>query len=285
MSRTPAGPARRRARKPAERRRVGGGTWLAPLASVRIVVVALLGLSQFAGVCSTPAPPPPDDCSQPGGESVASLSLGPERLPERPFEAWNPDDTAYVTQGSQGGNMVGISLGLAGDQLPACLAQRTEVRQGDDVIAGADVAINTYDEAGDGTRATTTLWLVFDDDEVPELGSEIDVVTEAGGRTATAHLTVVEDRHRLVSLTPPAPTMPWQPNLAFALESVHAPPDSSFSVQLAAEGDLFVLEPLNPAEWVYSDRTDLYIPSRHSGTAELIVRFREQEIRAPITLE
>lgn len=252
---------------------------------MRIVVIAALGLSQFAGVCSTPAPPPPDDCSDPGNESIASLSLGPERLPERPFESWNADDTAYITQGSQGGNMLGVSLGLGGEGLPACLAQRTEVRQGDEVLVSADVPINTYDEAGDGTRTTNTLWLVFDDDDVPALGSELEVVTEAGGRTATTHLTVVADRHRLVALSPPAPTMPWQPNLNFALESMHAPADSSFSVELAVEGDLFVLEPTEPSQWIYSDQTGLYIRSRHTGTAELIVRLGEQEVRAPLTLE
>ncbi len=252
---------------------------------MRIIAIAALGLSQFAGVCATPAPPPPDDCSDPGNESVASLSLGPERLWQRPFEPWSGEDTVYVTQGAQGGSMIGVSLGLAGEGLPACLAQRTEVRRGDDVLASADVAINTYDEAGDGTRTTSTLWLIFDDDDIPELGSELEVVTEAGGRTATTHLTVVEDRHRLVALTPPAPTMPWQPNLTFALESVHAPADASVWVELAVAGDLFVLEPTEPTEWIYVDQSELHVGSRHTGTAELIVRLGEQEIRAPVTLE
>jgi hypothetical protein len=215
---------------------------------------------------------------------VEGLSLGPERLWERPFEPWSEDDTVYVTQGTQGGSMIGVSLGLAGEGLPACLAQRTEVRQGDDVLASADVAINTY-EAGDGTRTTNTLWLIFDDDDIPELGSELEVVSEAGGRTASTRLTVVEDRHRLVALTPPAPTMPWQPNLTFSLETVHAPADSTFWVELAVEGDLFVLEPTNPTEYVYFDQSELNIGSRHTGTAELIVRLGEQELRAPVTLE
>jgi len=184
----------------------GGNCGTGPLVShlldtalVRIFV-ALLAFPCLGTVCTTPdPPPPPDDCSDPGEQLVDGLAIGPERLIDRSFEGWAPSDTAYVTQGSQGGSMLGVSLSTSGAALPECLAQRTEVRQGDRVLAYADHAVNTYDEAGDGTRTTNTLWLIFEG-EVPALGDEVDVVTEAGGRTATVHLTVAADRHRLVEL-------------------------------------------------------------------------------------
>lgn len=248
----------------------------------KIVAVAALGLSQFAGVCGNPAPPPPDDCSAPGGEPVASIAIGPERMADRPFEPWADTDTAYITAGAQGGDMLGVALALAGNPPPACLAQRSEVRLDGEVLAAEEVAINTY-EAGDGTRITNTLWLVFDGG-TPALGSDIEVVTEAGGRTATAQLTVVADRHRLVSLAPTAATVPWGQQVTFELDSVHAPAGSTFQVELSSEGDPGVLQPAATAT-IYGDQEELWVQSYQRGTAELIVRYGDQELRASVTVE
>lgn len=251
---------------------------------MRIVLVAALALPCLGMTCGPgPAPPPPDDCSAPADQPVGAVALGPERLVGQPFEPWADSDTVYVTQGAQGGDMIGVAFEIGGGAVPSCLPQRTEVRQGGQVLAGEEVPINTYDEAGDGTRTTRTLWLVFDG-ATPALGSEVDVVSEAGGATASAHLTVVSDRHRLVALAPSAPGARVGDTVEFRLDNLHAPAGSSYQVALSTAGDPGVLALPATTAWIDADAEALLIPAAAPGSAELVVRYGEQELRAAITV-
>jgi hypothetical protein len=246
------------------------------------ILVALLALPCFGmGTCGPGAPPPPDDCSSPGDQPLTSLAIGPERLTDQPFQPWAAQDTAYITEGAQGGDMLGISLSLAGQPAPACLAQRTEVRRGDQVLASVEVPINTYDETGDGLRTTHTLWLVFDG-AVPGLGDELDVTVEAGGRAVTSRVTVASDRHRLVSLAPvEASQVRWH-KVHFTLTSIHAPEGAAFDVELSTAGDPGVLELLATSATIYGPSSEIVVDTAAIGTAELVVRRADEEIRAAV---
>jgi hypothetical protein len=253
---------------------------------MRIGIVAALALPGLGMMCAPSASPPPsDDCASPDAEPVSAVALGPERLEGQPFEPWAASDTAYITNGAQGGNMLGVSLELAGDAPPACLAQRTEVRQDGEVLAAEEIAINTYEQGGEATRTSNTLWLIFEDGVIPQLGSELDVTTEAGGAAASAHLVVVSDRHRLLSLAPVAPTARVGDVVQFALASLHAPAGASNQVELATRGDSGVLSLPAATATIFSDAEVLYIPAAGPGTAELVVRYGQQELRASVTVE
>lgn len=249
-------------------------------------MVAILALPELGLTCGPAfSPPPPDDCGSPGDEPVTALAVGPERVGDRPFEPWGASDTAYVTEGAQGGHMLGVSIALAGDPPPACLAQRSQVRQAGAVLVDEDVAINTYELAGDDRRITSTLWLIFDEGAVPALGSEIDVTTEAGGQTATAHLLVVSDRHRLVSLVAAAPTAQVGDTVQFTLTSLLAPAYAGYQAELSTAGDPGVLSLPAPTTWIYGEEVPLMISAAAPGTGELVVRYGEQEVRAAVTVE
>jgi len=247
-------------------------------------MIAFLALPELGLTCGPAAsPPPPDDCGSPGDEPLSSLAIGPERLVDQPFLPWSASDTAYVTQGAQGGNMLGISLSLAGQPPPACLAQRSEVRRGDELLAAEDVPINTYDEGGDGQRTTHTLWLIFDG-AVPNLGDELDVTTEADGESATSHVQVVANRHRLVSLTATEPNQYVGHKVHFTLTSLHAPEGEGFEVELSSAGDPGVLQLPATTATIFSASEELMVDTAATGTAELVVRLGDQEVRATVNV-
>ncbi len=253
---------------------------------MRTWLIALLALPGLGMTCGPSAsPPPPDDCGSPGEQPITSVALGPERVGDRPFEPWAASDTAYVNEGAQGGHMLGVSIELAGDPAPACLAQHSQVLQDGSLLVDDDVSINTYEQVGDDRRITNTLWLIFDEDAVPVLGSQLDVMTEAGGLTAAAHLTVVSDRHRLLALAPAAPTARVGDIIQFTLTSQLAPAYAGYEAQLETAGDPGVLSLPAPTAWVYGESVPLMITAAASGTAELVVRFGEQEVRAAVTVE
>jgi hypothetical protein len=246
-----------------------------------IAVLSLPGLGMTCGPSAEP--PPPDDCGSPGDEPITSLAIGPERLVDQPFQPWAADDTAYITEGAQGGNMLGVSLSLTGESPPACVAQHSRVRRGDDVLADEEVAINTYGEGGDGVRSTHTLWLIFDGD-VPELGDQLEVITEAGGRSATSRLMVAADRNRLVSLTPAEPSQYVGHKVHFTLETVHAPDGTRFDVELSTAGDPGVLQIPAPTATIFASSEELVLTAGSTGTAELVVRLVDQEVRAAVNV-
>src|SRR5690606_30271941 len=129
----------------------------------------------------------------------ASLEIGPESSNGQPFVAWGAADTAYVTRGVQGGSMVGVTLRLGGAAVPECLAQTTRLSFLDERLE-RDVPVHTYDGGG-GARVTRTAWFIFDQ-RAPRVGETIEVAAEAGGLTASSVLTIVEERHELVALSP-----------------------------------------------------------------------------------
>jgi len=248
---------------------------------VRRLLVLALALPSFGMTCGPPEPPPPDDCSSPGAEPITSLAIGPERLVEQPFQSWAERDTAYITRGAQGGDMLGVSLSLAGQPAPGCVAQRSEVRRGDQLLASEEVAINTYDQTGDGQRMTNTLWLIFDG-EVPGLGDELDVTTEAGGQTVTSRVTVVGNRHRLLALAPTEPIQYRWHKVHFTLTGIHAPEAESFEVELSTAGDAGVLELPATTAPIYGPSTEIVVDTAAIGTGELVVRLADQEVRAAV---
>ena len=248
---------------------------------MRILLIAALALPSFGMTCGPPEPPPPDACGSPGDQPITSLAIGPERLVDQPFQPWAERDTAYITEGAQGGDMLGVSLALAGQPAPGCVAQHSQVRRGDQLLAEEEVAIHTYDEAGDGQRSTRTLWLIFDG-EVPALGDELDVTTEAGGETVTSRVTVVGDRHRLVSLAPAEPSQYRWHQVHFTLTSIHAPDWAAFDVELSTAGDPGVLALPATTATIYGPSTEIVVDTAATGTGELVVRLGEQEIRAAV---
>jgi hypothetical protein len=247
---------------------------------VRSALLLLLLLPSLGMVCGPIEPPPPDECSAPTGGSVGNLEIGPERGPEQSFEAWAPTDTAVISSGPQGGDMLGVTLRVTGDGPPACLAQRTRLTQGGRQIE-TSVPVHTYEEA-DGSRATRTLWLIFDD--VPALGSEIEVRAEAGGQAASSRLTVVAERHRLVSLGPLAAEPRVGDHLEFAIEVRHAPYYWPMDISLESS-NLAVLGDPPGLITLYEDRDSFLVPVVGAGTAEIIARYGEQELRAIVTVE
>jgi hypothetical protein len=151
-----------------------------PRALILVLALPCLGVTCGPGL----GPPPPDACSVPSGAPLASLAIGPAG---DPFVAWAATDQARVTEGAQGGSMIGVRLRVAGTG--GCLAERTTISLGGQVLASEETPVNTYpDEAGD-TFTTETLWLVFGG-LPPQPGQTVDIVAEAGGLTARASLTI-----------------------------------------------------------------------------------------------
>ncbi|HLU65169.1 MAG TPA: hypothetical protein VKZ63_02775 [Kofleriaceae bacterium] len=244
------------------------------------LVVALLALPSLGTVCARPpGPPEPDACDDPGASALTSLEIGPGREPGQPFIAWAEADTAVITTGPQGGDMLGVALRAAGNPPPACLQQRSRL-SGDGVAIEEELAIRTYEE-GDGSRTSHTLWLVFDD-RVPKLGSEVELVTEAGGLSASTRLTIAPDRHRLVSLDPPEQTIAPGLYATFELVTAHEPVGQSMDVTITSS-DPEVIDVGAPTLSVY-ETAELTATARTPGTADLIVTYRDQELRATVVV-
>lgn len=197
----------------------------------------------------------------------------------RGFEPWASDDTGYVTQGFQGGHMIGVSLRLSGDA-PACLQQKSSVHLDGKVIAQETSPLNTYD-AGDGTRTTRTMWLVFADNG-PPLGTTLLVVSTAGGKTASAHVTIAEDRNRLDSLTVLTPSAQDGDFIDIELKSRHSPQYQGFTpiYSVTTPGVITVPEPM----YIYEDTTKITVTAIGAGETDLVAKLREQEVRVHVVV-
>jgi hypothetical protein len=148
-------------------------------------VILFLAVPCMAVTCGPGGgPPEPDVCASPAGGAIASLAIGPS---DATFTPWAAEDEAIVTSGDQGGSMLGVRLRVAG--AGACLAQHTRVLRAGNVIAEETSPLNAYEDE-DGTRTTSSLWLVFNG-ATPQPGEVIEVVAEAGDRTVSARLTIV----------------------------------------------------------------------------------------------
>jgi hypothetical protein len=199
----------------------------------------------------------------------------------RAFEAWGPDDTAYVTEGTQGGHMIVYSLRL-GAGAPACIAQKTTIKQNGQVIASQNSALNTYDN-GDGTRSTKDNYLVFGD-EGPPLGSQVVVTTTAGGKTVSSTLTIVADRNKLESLTVVTASPHVGYSIDFQLKSRHAPPYSGFTV--TAQTSNVSVASASPPQYIYDDTTTFQGSAYSAGSATITVQMAgsDQMVTAPVTV-
>ena len=248
---------------------------------MRRALLCLLVLPSFGMTCGPLEPPEPDSCGEAVDGVVDALEIGPERGYEQSFEPWAASDTAMISSGAQGGDMLGVTLRVTGAAPPACLAQRTRLEAGGEVVESS-VPLHTYEEP-DGSRTTSTLWLVFDGAR-PPLGSEVDLVAEAGGRAVSSRLTVVAERHRLVSVTPLTgePQVPYDVTFEIALRRApeYLPVDL-----LLDTSDPSVLGPPPGGVTAREDRVLVTAPAVGPGTAELIVRLGDQEMRAPITVQ
>jgi hypothetical protein len=246
------------------------------------MLIAAIAFPCFGFTCGPgPEPPEPDSCGAPLEGQVTSLEIGPERIAGRGFEAWTATDSAYVTTGPQGGDMLGIALQISGAEPPECLAQASELRQGE-VLATSQVAVTTYPEA-EGVRATETLWLVFAGGS-PAVGSQIEVSAEAAGLTASRSLTVVADRHRLLSLTPGVTVAQPGDYVTFTLETQHVPEWGTIPISVSSS-DPSVLAPTGGTDTSYDPLETLTAQAWQAGSAELIVTYKDQELRAAITVE
>jgi len=245
----------------------------------RLVLALCCGLS--LGVTCGPGggAPPPDSCNSPNAKAVTSLEIGPEINEMRGFDPWMSDDTGYITQGFQGGYMLGVSMRLSGEA-PACLQQKTVVKSGSKVIAQETSPLNTY-AAADGTRTTRTMFLVFADSG-PPLGSQIQVVTTAGGQTTSAYVTIDEDRHKLesLSLVTASPKAGYQ--IEFELKSRHAPQFEGFSPTLSVSTPGVLQVPATM--YVYEDTYKFSTSALAAGETDLIATFRTQEVRVHVVV-
>ena len=243
----------------------------------------LLALSCAFSVGATCGPgddgPQPDSCNSPTSKSVTELEVGPELNEMRGFEAWASDDIGYITRGFQGGNMLGVSLRLSGDA-PACLEQKTVVKTGGTVLVQESAPLNTYD-AFDGTRTTRTMFLVFADSG-PPLGSQVQVVTTAGGKTASAYVTIAEDRHRLEALTAVKASTQLGYLVELELKSRHAPQFEGFTPTISFSNPGILAVPT--MMYVYDDVQLLSLTSLAAGETDVIVTFRDQELRAHVVV-
>jgi hypothetical protein len=242
-----------------------------------LVLVCSLSLG---GLCGPGADAPPvDSCASPKGNTIASVDLGPEMNETRGFEAWTSDDTGYVTSGFQGGHMLGVSLRLSGDA-PACLQQKTIVKLNGTVLAQESSPLNTYD-ALDGTRTTRTMWLVFDDDG-PPIGTQVQVVTTTGGKTVSPYVTIVQDRHRLESMTVLTPSAQDGDFIEIELKSRHAPEFEGFTPTFSVTTSGVITTP--PPTYVYDDTTKLMVTAIGEGETDLIANLGNQEIRVHVVV-
>ena len=150
--------------------------------------ISLLGLSILLLTSGCPfgpgfQPPPPDDCSSPRAlDGITSIEVGALQPGDGAsvFVPWQDGEIVERTSGAQGGTMLGVMLSLRGSNLPSCMRHDMELTWNGDLLASTDYPVNTYAEA-DGTRATSPIWLVFDDSMYPEQGDELELVLHVGG--------------------------------------------------------------------------------------------------------
>jgi hypothetical protein len=249
------------------------------MGDVKRLVLALTCTFSLGLTCGPPGPPPPDSCASPTAKAITEVELGPEMNEMRGFEAWASNDTGYITMGFQGGNMIGVSLRLSGDA-PACLQQKTTVKLDGNVLAQETSPLNTYD-ATDGTRTTRTMWLVFDG-SVPPIGTQVLVVTTAGGKTASSYVTIAEDRHRLDSLKVLTAFAQDGDYIDIELKSRHSPQYEGFTPVLSVTTPGVISLP--PPTYVYDDTTKLTVTAIGQGETDLIAKLRDQEVRVHVVV-
>lgn len=122
-------------------------------------------------------PPPPDDCSSPRAvDGIDAIEIG--AMDGDTFVPWQEGEIVDLTYGSQGGTMLGVVLSLRGSNLPACMSHEMELRALDGLqVARTEYPVRTY-AVPDGTRATSTVWMIFD--AYTEQGDRLELTLHVG---------------------------------------------------------------------------------------------------------
>ncbi len=141
---------------------------------VRTLAIAALAAGSMAVTCGPGGPdiPEPEFCDQGSTGSLDAIELGPAG--DGPFVPFQDGDRVSLVFGSQGGTMIGVRLQARGADVPACMQQHTRAETAAGVTSAEVVGpVATHPES-DGSRATSSMLMIFNFDAEP---SEGDVIT------------------------------------------------------------------------------------------------------------
>ncbi len=246
---------------------------------IRIVVVSSAVAFSWGGACGPPAPPPPDSCDSPNKKGITTVELGPEAASDGTFDPWAAEDRAYITRGFQGGNMIVATLRMSSDA-PECVQQKTVVKSGGTVIAQESSPLNTYPQT-DGTRMTKQIFLIFDDDG-PPIGSEVDVVTTAGGQTVSTHVTIATDRHKLESITVTPTTAQVGDDVTFVLKARLQPAEQGLAPMYTASNPDVVYSPA--PSYLFQGSQTWQGSATAAGETDYTVKYNDQMVTTHLTV-
>ena len=215
-----------------------------PISLVALSILLVTGCIIDRGG-SLPPPPPPDDCSAPRAlDGIESIEVGVVQEDSGSFVPWQDEAKVELTRGLQGGTMLGVVLSLRGSNLPACMQHSMELRgrSGGGVLANTDYSVKTYAE-NDGTRITSTVWLIIDDSSYTRQGDQLEL---------TLHVGQLEVRRSLM-VAPPIPASmdivgsgPLSAGSAYSLEIVLDRWIESDLTVAIESSDPALLRPLEP---------------------------------------
>lgn len=240
---------------------------------LRIVVVCSVAAFSWGGGCGPVPPPPPDSCSSPSKQGITTVELGPEVAQDGSFDPWASEDRAYITLGFQGGNMIVATLRMSGDA-PACVQQKTVVKQGGVVIAQEASPLNTYEQT-DGSRMTKQIFLIFDDDG-PAIGSQVEIVSTLGGKTVSTLATIATDRHRLESVMVSPTSLQAGDTFSVILETRLAPSGQGFTATATASNPSVINAPA-PA-FIFQDTMTWQGSASAAGESDYTVKYNDQSV-------
>lgn len=234
-----------------------------PTSLVALSILLVTGCITDPGGSS---PPPPDDCSAPRAlDGIESIEVGVMQEGSGSFVPWEDEAMVELTFGLQGGTMLGVVLSLRGSNLPACMQHSMELRggYGGGVLANTNYSVKTYAE-GDGTRVTSTVWLIFDDSSYARQGDQLEL---------TLHVGQLEVRRSLMVAVPIPVSMdiagsgPLSAGSAYLLEIVFDRwIESDLSVAIESS-DPALLRPLEPTLQVTAQGAGLPIVAELEAVA------------------
>lgn len=148
-----------------------------------ITVAALLAGGSggcMGGGCNSD-PFPDDSCDQPGSAGLTSLEIGTGEGAD--FAPLSEGAVRPIAYGSQGGEMVTLTLGMRGPQVPACMQQSTGLYtlRDDDLVGSDGYPKQTYAQA-DGLYTTRYIYIQYEDWLVTA-GDGLRVRAMAGGQS------------------------------------------------------------------------------------------------------
>ncbi len=126
-----------------------------------LMCVFVLSLGGCLPFCA-PGPNDPNEttCDSPDGAQLSELELV---LPDGDgYVAIEADDIVPVTSGGQGSPMISVYLRMSGD-VPACIEQRTELRDTDDRLVEYDELPRNMRAQADGTFVSDRILLILEE--------------------------------------------------------------------------------------------------------------------------